>query len=339
VACKAGALVENSLMFNPRTASVDSDVLVSAVIPAYNTERYLRRAIESVLAQRYRPIECIVVDDGSTDGTGDIARSFGDRVRVIRQPNAGASAARNAGIEAARGAYIAFLDSDDYWLDTKLESQMRVLTAHPGLRLVSTHWAWLPSTTDPQSTSFSGPEFDEAALDILPGWETLLRDPYLGTPTVVVDACAAKSVGGFDVKLRSAEDIDFFLRLCEGHRYAVLKQQLVGFQMRQGSLTRTENSHRHNLDVLTRLSETRPEICERFGATLTECRLDIYGRWARASIFHGNGPRARTVLRDSRQFGRVPEYWRLWLKSYSAQMVKKVRDRLRPLAREDQSVR
>jgi glycosyltransferase involved in cell wall biosynthesis len=332
-------LVENFAMLNQQALAADPAALVSVVIPAYNTERYLRRAIDSVLAQRYRPLECIVVDDGSTDGTGDIARSFGNQVRYIRQRNAGASAARNAGILASRGAYVAFLDSDDYWLDTKLENQMRVLSAHPELRLVSTLWAWLPSNTDPGRTDFSGPEFDEAAIDLLPGWESLLRDPYLGTPTVVVAATAAKAVGGFDVKLRSAEDIDFFMRVCDGQPYAVLKQRLVGFQLRQGSLTRTENSHRHNLDLLTRLSETRPEVRERFGATLTECRLDIYRRWARTSIFHGNGPRARSLLRESRKFGRVPEYWHLWLKSYSAPAVKKLRDHFRPMAREDQTVR
>lgn len=312
--------------------------LVSAVIPAYNTERYLRRAIESVLAQSYRPLECIVIDDGSTDRTGEIARSFGERVRYVAQLNSGASAARNAGIEAARGEYIAFLDADDYWLDTKLEHQMRVLAAHPGLRLISTQWTWLPSATDPEVTDFKGPAFDPAAVQLMPGWESLLRDPYLGTPTVIVETAAARACGGFDTTLRSAEDVDFFLRVCDDKPYVVLKQPLLGYQLRAGSLTRTESGHRFNLEVLDRFSRLRPDVPERFGRVLLESRMDIYQQWASTRIFHGNGAGARSVLRESRQAGRLPSYRRLWLKSYVAGMVKMLRDRLRPLARENQAM-
>ncbi|MBP8270349.1 MAG: glycosyltransferase family 2 protein [Sphaerotilus sp.] len=329
---------DNSLMPPRQNMAGPGAALVSAVIPAFNTERYLRRAIESVLAQRYGPVECIVVDDGSTDRSGEIARSFGNRVRYIAQANGGASAARNTGIHAARGEYIAFLDADDYWLDTKLEHQMRVFAAHPGLRLVSAHWTWLPSTTDPAITDFKGPQFDATALSVLPGWESLLRDPYLCTPTVVVPTAVARAVGGFDTTLPSAEDVDFFLRACDGNSYARLRQPLVGCQLRPGSLTRTASSHRHNLDVLARIGESRPELSQRYGTVLMKSRLDIYQRWASTRVFHGNGPGARVVLRESRAVGKLPGYQRLWLKSYLASALKAVRDRLRPLAREDQAL-
>lgn len=321
----------------PRTTP-GNGTLVSAVIPAYNTERYLRRAIESVLAQSYGPLECIVVDDGSTDRTAEVARSFGERVRYIAQANSGASAARNTGIQAARGRYIAFLDADDYWLDTKIEHQMRVIEANPGLRLVSTQWTWLPSTTDPAAANFKGPAFDATAVQILPGWDSMLRDPYLGTPTVVVNTEAARAVGGFDTALRSAEDVDFFLRVCDDQPYAILKQSLLGYQLRPGSLTRTESSHRYNLEVLTRFSALRPEIPQRFATLLTTCRMEIYQQWASTRVFLGNGSGAREVLRESRQYGSLPGFWRLWLKSYAAGAVKSVRDRLRPLARENQAM-
>jgi glycosyltransferase involved in cell wall biosynthesis len=312
--------------------------LVSAVIPAYNTEKYLCRAITSVLAQSYRPIECIVVDDGSTDRTAEVARSFGDRIRYIAQRNSGASAARNTGIQVAQGKYIAFLDADDYWLDTKVAHQMRVLAAHPGLRLVSTHWTWLPSTIDPTLADFKGPPFDPAAVQILPGWESLLLDPYLGTPTVIVETAAARAAGGFDTTLRSAEDVDFFLRVCDDQPYAILRQSLLGYQLRPGSLTRTESSHRYNLEVLARFANSRPELNQRFSEVLNRSRMDIYQQWASTRVFHGNGTGARSVLRESRQFGEVPGYWRLWLKSYVAPALKTLRDRLRPLAREDQAL-
>ena len=97
---------------------------VSVVIPAYNAERYLRETLESVLAQTYRDFEVVVVDDGSKDSTAAIAEGVGGPVRVIRQANAGPSAARNHGIREARGDLIAFVDSDDLWLPEKLAEQV-----------------------------------------------------------------------------------------------------------------------------------------------------------------------------------------------------------------------
>src|SRR5947199_8414115 len=92
-------------------------------MPAYNYARYLREAIDSALGQTCAPLEVIVVDDGSTDETPEVLSSYGDRIRVIRQQNQGVAVARNAGIAAAGGDYLAFLDSDDIWYPRKLELQ------------------------------------------------------------------------------------------------------------------------------------------------------------------------------------------------------------------------
>jgi len=100
---------------------------ISVVIPAYNAAEYIGRAIDSVLAQTRRPDEIIVVDDGSTDDTASIVETYGSQVRLIRQENAGVSAARNTGIDAATGEWIAFLDSDDEWLKEKLQLQVELL--------------------------------------------------------------------------------------------------------------------------------------------------------------------------------------------------------------------
>lgn len=110
--------------------------LISVIIPVYNGECFLGEAIESVLAQTYRPLELIVVDDGSTDRTSEIARSY-PQITYIRQPNGGAASARNRGIQAARGEYLAFLDSDDVWLPGKLTLQMEAFEADPTLEIVS----------------------------------------------------------------------------------------------------------------------------------------------------------------------------------------------------------
>src|SRR5438132_1599837 len=104
---------------------------VSVVIPVYNGERYLADAIQSVRDQTYQNFEVIVVDDGSTDGSADVAQRFGEAIRYVHQANGGVCKARNAGIAAARGAYIAFLDQDDLWLPDKLAAQVTYLDSHP----------------------------------------------------------------------------------------------------------------------------------------------------------------------------------------------------------------
>jgi len=101
--------------------------LVSAIIPTYNRAHVICDAVESILAQTYREIEVIVVDDGSKDDTLPRLKQYGDRIRVVSQANAGPAAARNRGIAVAQGELIAFLDSDDLWLSTKIERQVALL--------------------------------------------------------------------------------------------------------------------------------------------------------------------------------------------------------------------
>lgn len=112
--------------------------LVSVIIPAHNSGQHLRATIESVLAQTYPHYELIVVDDGSSDGTPDLAASYSG-VRVIRQPQSGHPVARNTGIRAAHGAWLAFLDHDDLWTPEKLRLQMQCFTEDPALDLVFGH--------------------------------------------------------------------------------------------------------------------------------------------------------------------------------------------------------
>lgn len=112
---------------------------VSVVIPAYNSERYLGEAIDSCLQQSHPPNEVIVVDDGSTDGTREVALGFGSSVRYIFQENGGSARARNSGATAAGGEFLAFLDSDDLWLPDKLERQLACFETDPELDLVFGH--------------------------------------------------------------------------------------------------------------------------------------------------------------------------------------------------------
>jgi glycosyltransferase involved in cell wall biosynthesis len=116
-----------------------NEPLISVIIPAYNAERYLGESIASVLAQTPRPHEIIVIDDGSTDGTANVAQSFLSLIRYKWQPNGGAGAARNRGVELACGNFLAFLDADDLWTEDKLARQLAVFEKDPALEMVFGH--------------------------------------------------------------------------------------------------------------------------------------------------------------------------------------------------------
>ena len=122
---------------------------VSVVIPAFNQARFLPAAIDSALAQTYRDREIIVVDDGSTDETPDVARRYGDALRYVRQANKGLAGARNTGIERARGEFVALLDSDDVWLPGFLEHMMAVAEAQPRAAVYFGAWRYIDASGNP----------------------------------------------------------------------------------------------------------------------------------------------------------------------------------------------
>jgi glycosyltransferase involved in cell wall biosynthesis len=118
--------------------TVENNPLISVIVPVYNGRRFLAETIQSVLAQTYRPVEVVAVDDGSTDGSAAIVESFSS-VICIQQSNQGVAAARNRGVEASQGELLAFLDQDDLWVEEKLEKQVAYLQQHPGVGYVLSH--------------------------------------------------------------------------------------------------------------------------------------------------------------------------------------------------------
>jgi len=176
--------------------------LVSVIIPVFNCSRYLAAAVESVLRQSFRSFEVIVVDDGSTDGSGQSARAFGDKVRYYQQPHSGVSAARNYGIGLSDGGYIAFLDADDLWPADKLSLQMSYLLEHEETGYVT---AKVRHFLEPGFPLPSG--FREQLL-------TSDSDgPLLGT--LVARKSLFEAVGGFDTRLAVSEDVDWFSRVLD----------------------------------------------------------------------------------------------------------------------------
>ncbi len=128
------AALRFSRIYRPHRRGQPVDSLVSVVIPAHNSQRYIVATLDSILAQRHRPLEILVVDDGSTDSTAQIVREYAPEVRLIEQDQRGHPAARNTGIRAATGEYLAFLDHDDLWSPDKLERQMACFDRNPGAR-------------------------------------------------------------------------------------------------------------------------------------------------------------------------------------------------------------
>jgi glycosyltransferase involved in cell wall biosynthesis len=299
--------------------------LVSVVIPAFNCERFIGRAVRSVLGQTYQKLECIVIDDGSTDGTSAVVERFGERVRLIRQANGGASAARNAGIAAAQGRYIAFLDSDDYWVATKVEHQVAIMLEQPDLVLVSCDFSWLRAGVDPDYIDPSAPSYEPGALELRDGLADLLNAPYLGTPTVLVDAPLARQLGGFDTSLPVGEDLDFYFRICAGRRFAKLHQKLVFCQLRHGSLTTQPGGYPYAIQVLERVRRRHPEADTRIHAMVKQRKQDIYRKWIKSLIFRGEGGQARSVIRASQRDTPVPGVARLYLKSLLADPIRRLR--------------
>lgn len=190
--------------------------LVSVIMPAYNTSRYIREAIDSVLDQDYPSKELIVIDDGSTDGTLEVLRSYGDRITLIEQRNQGSAVARNAGLAAARGEFIAFLDSDDIWLPGKLRLQVDHLLRHPEIGMVYSGWAvWKPEADG----EFRLPviENGDGIPGIVPdrsGWlyNRLLFSSILHTITVMARRDLVARVGNFAPELKRGQDYDYWIR-------------------------------------------------------------------------------------------------------------------------------
>jgi glycosyltransferase involved in cell wall biosynthesis len=207
--------------------------LVSCVVPAFNAARFLREAIDSVLAQTHPDLDIIVVDDGSTDETATIAGTYGDRLRLVRQENRGPAGARNRGLDCAQGEYVAFLDADDLWLPDKLSRQMVRFRARPALDFCVTGIQnfWMDELTE-EAARFRGHRFAEA----LPGY--VLQ-------TLAARRALFDTVGRFDPALQPGEDVDWFLRaLDRGSTHEVLAEVLVRRRLHAGNLTRHDLASR-----------------------------------------------------------------------------------------------
>ena len=221
--------------------------MISIIIPTYNRAKTIERAVSSVLTQTIGEIECIVVDDCSTDNTQEIIRSIDDdRVVYIRhERNKNASVARNTGIELAKGEYFAFQDSDDEWLPTKLEKQLALMESLPGdYGLV---YCWQDyydgeKLIHEHHKSNRGNIFPKVLARIMTG----------GTQTLFIRREVLDRVGGFDERITNGDDQDFIRRIAQRYKVDLVPEVLVKVYINHGSGERLSDPkvEKNNLDYI-----------------------------------------------------------------------------------------
>jgi glycosyltransferase involved in cell wall biosynthesis len=236
---------------------------VSVVIPTYNRARTIERAIDSVLAQTFQDFEVIVVDDGSQDETKGVLSRFGDRIRLIIQENRGVSAARNTGIQAAHGKWIAFLDSDDEWHPAKLEKQMECLQKHgaticfarcatPDGNLITDIDELLPASAQSQTHYF---------VDALDAISRVQLHPQI--QSMMAGKELIERAGLFDPSLHVAEDTRLIYNLAFLSAFTYINEPLVTI------FSGTPNSLTHDLD---------PEAASKRYGSYLRVQLEAYWR-------------------------------------------------------------
>jgi glycosyltransferase involved in cell wall biosynthesis len=212
-----------------RASPGDEDLLVSIIIPCYNGEAYLQEAIESALAQTYRPVEVIVVDDGSTDRSSEIAQKL--PVRYIRQPNRGLTKSRNLGVRKSRGSYVVFLDADDRLKPDAVKTGLRVLAGHPECAM---------AVGDHIFVSREGRQIAGSRKECLPAshYEALLKSNFIEMiSTVLFRRSVLEDVGGFDTKLRVAEDYELYLRIARDYPICCHSTVVAEYRMHQANVS------------------------------------------------------------------------------------------------------
>ena len=217
--------------------------LVSVIIPTYNREKIIGRAIDSVFTQTWQDFEIIVQDDGSRDGTKAIVEAYGPKVKYFFQENKGIAGARNGGMRHAGGQYLAFLDSDDYWLPAKLEKQMALFEKHPEYGMTASQCGSIQVDGSYREKNRPGKS----------GWilYDLFQKNFIRTSSAVITRACLEKIGGFDESLREGEEYDFWLRIAAEFAIGFINEPLTVYvDNTDGMSTDSLTGRLHRLKVL-----------------------------------------------------------------------------------------
>lgn len=283
--------------------------LVSVVVPAYNAVRTLAATLQSVLDQTVQDFEVIVVDDGSSDGTVEVAQAVDDqRIRVIVQENGGAGAARNTGIADAAGTWVAFLDADDVWLPIKLERQLAYLSGFADVHAVQAGALFVDDSLEVLHARRCTPSKD--AL-----WETLLfQNLPAFLSTLLIRRSILEEIGYFDTELEILEEWDMAIRASRFANMGSIEEPLCLYRLHPGNRSLNLDIHiAPGLLVLERLFAD-PDLPERVRAGRRLIYAHFYTMLAGGALKVGRyrecahwGFRAlRTDLRSGKYMAKLP---------------------------------
>lgn len=301
---------------------------VSVIIPAYNAEQYIAETLASVENQTLKDIEIIVVDDGSKDNTAAVVQAF-PSVRYVRKSNGGVSAARNHGASLAHGEFLAFLDADDIWHPDKLRQQVQALSLHPECNLCRTH---ITTKFENLQQFRQSSEANSTEYDIESNLAASFLDPYFTTSTVMVRREAFDLVGGFDTKLRIAEDIDFYLKiLAPGPMVLFMKESLVYKRPVVGSLgDDSAAGYVQLLAVYHRFLAEHPHVQKALGRVVVDKAFyHLYTCLARSMMWVGRNQEARSAALNAMKHGPNKLACQLFLEACVPIGVKQLLSKLR----------
>ena len=266
---------------------------VSVNIACFNSAQFIGETMESVLSQTYGDLEVIVMDDGSTDSTGDIVKSFGDpRIKYFYKKNEGLSRTRNRALEVSSGEYIAFIDHDDMWLPRKLEKQISILERQEDVYLVySNHFNLFPNGR--REIVLKGPQPEGYAA------EELLREYRIGLLNTVVRKKAFAELGAmFDEKLALCEDYDMFMRIVCRRRVAYVDEPLAVYRVHPGmqSIVAGKKFPEEFTYVMAKLKKIYPDIGEKYGHAIDHMASRVELSRAKIALLSNNRIEARRIL-------------------------------------------
>lgn len=277
---------------------------LSVIVPAYNAAEHIVRCLESVLSQSVKDCEIIVVDDGSSDGTSEIVAEFSSSsIRLIRfVENQGVAAARNAGIREAKGKYIAFLDSDDEWLPSKVQKQVVMIEKNPLVTLVTCR----ADLIDENGINLGDVYKGAAPAEGEDAWRILLSRASAVTSSVITTRDALNRVGLFDESLPVAEDQDVWIKLALQGPVAHVPEVLV--RKHEIPMSLSNQNYRRQADILISILKSHIEKNRsRLGAqAVREILGKRYGQYGRLTFRNGHPVYGATMIMGAMMQGDMP---------------------------------
>ncbi len=291
-----------------------NDKSVSVIIPAYNVEDSLRRCIESAFSQTLKPTEIIVINDGSTDGTAEIANSYGNHISYLEQENAGQGAARNSGLRIAKGNFIAFLDADDYWLPGFLEACVVFLNNHPNFAAVNTgytikKWGYEyigPSTIDELYQSFPNGLVLDNFFNFWASYD------HVRTGTVVIRREVIERAGYQRADLRISQDLEYWGYIATFRPWGFIPETLwVGDSASLAGRTGWIQKYRNRRNLCPSVEQWQKRIVPRLRkedlAGFLVVRGRVAGSFALNKILGGDDISAKKIV--AKYGNRMPANW------------------------------